>query len=73
MIKTPFQGKKKNICYSRILSEPSGDLLRMCKAGEEKEFIFYYGTFMHLIAFMLTFSLPEIALIKSDFMLNNIK
>ena len=52
MIKTPFPGKKY-ICYSRILSETSGDFLKMPFGGGKKNLSFIMA-FMHLITFILT-------------------
>ena len=69
MIKTPFPGKKY-ICYSRILSETSGDFLKMPFGGGKKNLSFIMA-FMHLITFILTFL--SLILIKSDFINNNIK
>lgn len=57
--------------YSRILSEPSSNFLRM-PFGEkkEKEFVFYYSIQMFYITLYLSFS--DNAYIKSDF-INKIK
>ena len=71
MIKT-ISRKKKYVCYSRILSEPSGDFLRMPFGGGKKEFIFHYGIYASY-SFYAYFSLPDTASIKSDFINNNIK
>ena len=71
MVKTKFPGKKY-VCYSRILSEPSGDFLRMPFGGGKKEFIFHYGIYASY-SFYAYFALPDTASIKPDFINNSIK